>query len=406
MKTVLVIAYYFPPEGGPAVQRTLKFVKYLNQFGYKSIVISANHFAKTMDYTLISDIPDNTIVYRVFDFGTLIPDFLRKIFFGKNYIDKHQFWNFSLKIAAKKIFSRYEIDVIFSTTPPHSINIGACYLSTKYNIPWVADFRDEWTYDPNFGKQKNKIHIQELEKRTLMQSSAITTVTQKGKINFANIISSKEKTFCIYNGFDEDDYKHIIWNDNDKSILSIIYTGRLTKKSSPTFLFDILDNLIINGKIDYQKVKIKIVGPQGNRKWIQQYENLGKQVEFIDYQPHSISSQMLADSDVLLLLASNTMNSEVFTGKVFEYFFMRKPILAIVRYEGELSQLLKNHGNVYLGIESVKNSVENAFLEMYEDWLNGRLNKTIDEKFIHSFNRKDQARQLAEIFNKISNAAK
>ena len=38
MKKVLVISYYFPPAGGPGVQRWLKFVKYLRDEGYEPVL--------------------------------------------------------------------------------------------------------------------------------------------------------------------------------------------------------------------------------------------------------------------------------------------------------------------------------------------------------------------------------
>src|SRR3990172_8120560 len=45
MKNVLVIAYYFPPLGLSGVQRTLKFVKYLNQFGWQPTVLTVGNIA-------------------------------------------------------------------------------------------------------------------------------------------------------------------------------------------------------------------------------------------------------------------------------------------------------------------------------------------------------------------------
>ena len=39
-RRALVIAYYFPPLGGAGVQRTLKFVKYLPEFGWRATVVS------------------------------------------------------------------------------------------------------------------------------------------------------------------------------------------------------------------------------------------------------------------------------------------------------------------------------------------------------------------------------
>ena len=40
MKKVLVITYYWPPSGGPGVQRILKFVQYLPQFGWQPVVLT------------------------------------------------------------------------------------------------------------------------------------------------------------------------------------------------------------------------------------------------------------------------------------------------------------------------------------------------------------------------------
>ena len=38
MKKALVITYYWAPAGGPGVQRWLKFVKYLRDFGIEPII--------------------------------------------------------------------------------------------------------------------------------------------------------------------------------------------------------------------------------------------------------------------------------------------------------------------------------------------------------------------------------
>ena len=40
VNSVLIISYYFPPSGGPGVQRVLKFVKYLPEFGWRPVVLT------------------------------------------------------------------------------------------------------------------------------------------------------------------------------------------------------------------------------------------------------------------------------------------------------------------------------------------------------------------------------
>ena len=41
IKKVLIITYYWPPSGGAGVQRVLKTVKYLRDFGWDPLVYTA-----------------------------------------------------------------------------------------------------------------------------------------------------------------------------------------------------------------------------------------------------------------------------------------------------------------------------------------------------------------------------
>ena len=58
MKKVLIITYHFPPEGGAPVQRITKFVKYLPESGYQPYVLTARHRIRTVDPSLLRDVPD------------------------------------------------------------------------------------------------------------------------------------------------------------------------------------------------------------------------------------------------------------------------------------------------------------------------------------------------------------
>jgi hypothetical protein len=65
MRRVLVIAYYFPPFGGAGVQRTLKFVKYLPEFGWQPVVLTVKEqVAHLRDPSLEEDIPSRTPIHR------------------------------------------------------------------------------------------------------------------------------------------------------------------------------------------------------------------------------------------------------------------------------------------------------------------------------------------------------
>ena len=54
---LLIITYYWPPAGGPGVQRWLKFVKYLPEFGLKpTLFIPENPSYPIIDESLENEV--------------------------------------------------------------------------------------------------------------------------------------------------------------------------------------------------------------------------------------------------------------------------------------------------------------------------------------------------------------
>src|SRR5210317_542661 len=65
MKKVLIITYYWPPSGGAGVQRWLKFVKYLRNYGWEPIVYTPeNPEAPSLDNSLLKDIPQDLQIVK------------------------------------------------------------------------------------------------------------------------------------------------------------------------------------------------------------------------------------------------------------------------------------------------------------------------------------------------------
>ena len=174
MKKVLIITYYWPPSGGAGVQRWLKFVKYLREFGWEPIVYTAeNPEVPVIDETLTKDIPEGITVlrtkvwepYQIYKrlSGRKQSDRIQTAFLSEKKkpgtIENLSIWirgNFFIPDARRfwikpsvKYLSRYlndnPVDLIISTGPPHSMHLIAMHLKGKTQIPWLADFRDPWT---------------------------------------------------------------------------------------------------------------------------------------------------------------------------------------------------------------------------------------------------------------------
>ncbi len=175
MKTVLIVAYYFPPSGGPGVQRVLKYVQYLQEFGWTPVVLTVtdgNFPAR--DESLLETIPKDVRVIRTDIFepydlyrrltgkskGTAIDvntirkegakistserlaEFIRATIFIP---DARIGWLRYAVDAGMKAIESMKIDAIYSSSPPYTCALIARALKRKSGLPWIAGFRDPWT---------------------------------------------------------------------------------------------------------------------------------------------------------------------------------------------------------------------------------------------------------------------
>ncbi|HMK06024.1 MAG TPA: hypothetical protein VK476_00755, partial [Flavobacterium sp.] len=173
MKKVLIITYYFPPAGGPGVQRWLKFIKYLPDFDIQPIVyVPENPTYPIIDAQLMSEISDKAIVLKTKIFepyglasifsknktkkisSGIIPSMRRQTSIDKFLLwvrgnlfipDARVFWVKPSVAYLKKYISENNIDIIITSGPPHSLHLIGMKLKNVMNVKWIADFRDPWT---------------------------------------------------------------------------------------------------------------------------------------------------------------------------------------------------------------------------------------------------------------------
>ena len=89
-KKLLIITYYWPPAGGPGVQRWLKFVKYLPDFNLQPIVyVPENPTYPIIDNGLIDEVSDKAIIIK------------------NKIVEPYQLAGFLSKNKAKKIKTLY-----------------------------------------------------------------------------------------------------------------------------------------------------------------------------------------------------------------------------------------------------------------------------------------------------------
>jgi glycosyltransferase involved in cell wall biosynthesis len=217
MQKILIITYYWPPSGGAGVQRWVKLVKYLSVHNIEIHVLTVDeqYASYTMtDYSMLSDIPNNIHIHKTKSFEPI--NIYGKIF-GKNKIpssgfsnvdntslkqrtvnflrsnlfipDPRKFWNYFAIKKAKELIKKNRIEVVITSSPPHSTQLIGIKLKKMLQIKWIADLRDPWTdiyYYPLLNHSRlSKKFDQYFEKKTLEYSDAIITVSESLKNLFA-----------------------------------------------------------------------------------------------------------------------------------------------------------------------------------------------------------------------------
>ena len=382
LKKVLVISYYWPPSGGPGVQRVLKFCKYLNKFGWEPIVLTVkNGDFPVKDYSLNEEAK------------------IAKVYYAKS-ISFHKFYNWiagkkttqthhlssskedSIKVKlfrwirnnlivpdgrigwypnavkiGSSIINSNDIRVIFSSAPPYTAHLIAMKLSKKHSIPWVADFRDPWV-DRFYNYENKRLWLTKLvdsslEKRVINNACALTTVSK-------TISGYYEKPFSvIHNGYDEEDFTSV--NEKEQNTVVISYIGTMTKSQNPSMFFQSVNELNLN----QEKYQIDLIGNihPDIKSYIQnnKYDNF---IKIKPYIPHKEAIRKMCESDFLLLVIPNTKkNIGIVTGKLFEYIRSMRKIIMIGPPNSDAAKIIAqtNSGRCFDYTE--KNKITHLLME-------------------------------------------
>ncbi len=417
---VLIITYYWPPAGGSGVQRWLKFVKYLQDFGIEPVVYTVDNANYPInDESLNNEVPENIEILkqsiweptdvlfwknknnRKKDISNTSKGGFLSFIRGNFFIpDPKIFWvNKSVKYLQKYLDSN-NVDVIISTGPPHSMHLIAEKLHQKNNIKWIADFRDPWTslyYNDDFkqgdfARNKNR----KLEISVLKNANCVLTVSNTLKNEFSKTAKRVE---VITNGFDNE-VLAVKPEILDKKF-TISYIGLLPKQSNPKALFKVLKKLSDADSSFKKDLKINFIGDISDEvKQEVEANNLMENVSFLGYVTHEKAIEYQKKAQVLLLLIPNVKDSKgILTGKLFEYLTAKRPILAIGPEDGDLSEILKDtNAGVVLDYDNENNMLLEIH-KLYQQFKAGTLE--VNSKNVEQFHRRALTKKLASIIKSI-----
>lgn len=357
MLKVLVVTYYWPPAGGPGVQRWLFFVKYLRDFGIEPVLyLPENPHYPITDPDLVQEVPENLTVYRSsfwepYGWARLFgrkktrrissgmiqrknPGLVERLMLwvrGNLFIpDARKFWVKKAVADLPHILEQEGIAIMVTTGPPHSLHLIGLEMTQRLpHLKWVADFRDPWT-DIGYhsalylGKRARRKHM-ELEARVLETADRVlaTSRVTAGSLGFR----TPQPVAVITNGFDREPAR----GDQPEGPFVVAHIGSLLSGRNPGALWEALAKLVEDTPGFREDFRLELTGlVSGEVMESLRAHGLEAHTTVHPYVPHRDVADRQEKAQLLLLLEIDSPETRgIVPGKLFEYMAAARPILAI-----------------------------------------------------------------------------
>ena len=381
MKRVLIITYYWPPNGGAGVYRWLKMAKYLPEHGWQPVIVTPEDPERIAeDAALLADVPVEAEVIKL---PITEPFLLYKRFTGKPrnakletaflserkeggwkedlalwvrsnfFIPDARVWWVKPSVRFLKAYLKtHPVDAVITTGPPHSMHLIGRALKRSLGVKWLADFRDPWT-DIDFYKQL-KLSSWADRRHRRMERSVLSEADRAVAISWSMAQDlgalADRKVQVITNGFDPADVPTTTVAVDAE--WSLVHAGSMSATRDLPGLWKMLAGLCASDPMFAERLRLRFIGPV-DHSVIDSITNagLGDRIDRVGRVPHAEAMAHMQRARVLLLPINDTSNSSgILPGKMYEYLSVGRPILAVGPTDGDVARVL-GEAHVLIGHE-------------------------------------------------------
>ena len=414
IKRVLLFAYFFPPLGGPGVQRPCKMIKYLRKSNIVTDVISVRNIQfHSNDDSLLNECRAENVI------RTLTADPMGILYFLKKYnkqksddvyfntsekkkkfiraifpVDEKILWLPFALSAAFKLLKQNKYDSIMATIGPYTSGLAAYIVSMITGKELVVDYRDHWTINRYifYATGMHRILSEKLERMILRKAKTVSVVSETMKDELVEKFGTylKKKIIVMYNGWDEEDFLHIPESEDKRLVFS--YVGNFYGKRSPEYLIKALKEMKTENQLP-DNIVFRFIGNY-HVDWMDMLgcPELKGVIETFPQVNHDKAVEMMCSSDVLLLFIATASGKNVLTGKIFEYLRSGREILAMVPSDGDAERTLMAEGYKFICPMEDVSAIKKCLRNLLE---NGK--KNLRTKAANPYySRENQVLRLAE----------
>jgi glycosyltransferase involved in cell wall biosynthesis len=405
MKRLLLVTETWPPAWSGGVQRPLQFARHLRAYGFETTVLAPEIDPRTRLDPSLSELAHGIECHRVpvkRPWLDRLPGTARRALKQLSHratpLPDGLAPSLGAFVArAQALHRATPFRAVFSTSPPHSLALLGVRVKADLGLPWIADFRDEWSRNrlrTSAMSPEERSQDRLLEEDSFRAADLIVTTTETMRAFAIASGVRPERAVTISNGFDEDDLppdsEHVYGER-----LVITYLGTLSSYRNLDPLLEAAR--MLRGEMVAFPFLFRFITPGGRaRRFVRGYEDLVRDgiVRLDDALPHREGLAEAKKADVLLhVLSGASAADEPVAGKLFEYLALARPILFVTSVRGENARILtETETGVTVDLNDVS-AIKAALCDLHRKWLDRAL--TVHPRGIEQYSRRRLAERLA-----------
>lgn len=435
-KKVLVVAYFFPPQGGAGSIRITKFVKYLPEFKWTPVVLTPAAPERHLpDLSLLNEVPKSVKIIRTSSFEPtkwtgskkyLIPrndrtskgaaqvlplsqlkrwiiNFIRTWLFIP---DSRIGWlPFAVARGIHAVFSN-KITVIMATGGPWTSLLVGLLISFFSRKPLVSDFRDPWTefVEHDTRPRARKVIDSFLEYLVLKQSHLVLFVTDELRAAFCRKYPriKSEKFVVLRNGYDESDFSSAQKESIGKCLIT--YTGSFNEERRAAFFLNGLKECVRLRPDLKNNIQVKLFGTiEASDRALIGESGLGEMIQPEPFIGHGQVANYLINSSILLVSLPDLPLTQICLPiKIYEYLRSGVPILAVMPQTCPSATLIKSAAAGVVVEPNDAPKIARAIIDLYDQFKQGGNARSINHSFISRFERRRLTRVLSSFLDAVA----
>jgi len=399
-KHIVLLTTWFSPLHGVAVSRMHAIVKYLDhdKFRVSVITLKSTKEAGAREslfgaevYRLKNDALFSKMRERAGESKAVhYLKVLWNVALSRVQHLEYGSWKKQAEVLLEELHSENKIHAVISSYAPAEAHLAALHFCIRHpDVKWIADMRDEMSCNPHL-PLRVRTQLARLEQQMDGRADAITTVSQPILDDFKRLIPHAKYFEEIRNGFDHE----MKFPPHFNTEFTIAYGGTFYGENKPGLFFEALQQF--QSKTS-QEVRLWFIGTNRNFHIPTEFRNGST---FFPVMPNAEAVKQMAQADATLLTLPPVQRKGVYSGKLFDYISVMKPVIAIVDPEDVAARLIRELGAGFVaGFQDVE-AMERAISGAFELWKEKKP-LPVDPHRVDGLHRKHQVKKLEMLLDKL-----